>query len=101
MTDAGTRRTRTREILAEISERDLARVRDELRLREDLGLDSLQSLELLSVVSEELRINLPMEDAIELRTVRDACDFVETAWQREHSSEAEASEGVQGSSRRA
>jgi acyl carrier protein len=102
MTDAGTRRTRTREILAEISERDLARVRDDLRLREDLGLDSLQSLELLSVVSEELRINLPMEDAIELRTVSDACDFVEAAWRRSHPSEgSERETQTQGQGERA
>ena len=81
MNDVMKRRSRTREILAEISEREVDRVKDADRLREDLGLDSLQSLELLSVVSEELRINLPMEDAVELRTVGDACDFVESAWQ--------------------
>jgi acyl carrier protein len=81
MNDVMERRARTRQILAEIAERDLLRVRDADRLREDLGLDSLQSLELLSVVSEELRIDLPMEDAVELRTVGDACDFVEGAWQ--------------------
>ena len=82
--DTMKRRTRTREILAEISEREVEGVRDADRLREDLGLDSLQSLELLSVVSEELRINLPMEDAVELRTVGDACDFVESAWESAH-----------------
>jgi len=81
MNDVLKRRSRTREILAEISEREVEGVRDVDRLREDLGLDSLQSLELLSVVSEELRINLPMEDAVELRTVADACDFVESAWE--------------------
>jgi acyl carrier protein len=78
------RRTRTRQILAEIAETDPSRVADAARLREDLGLDSLQSLELLSVVSEELRIDLPMEEAVELRTVADACRFVETAWQARH-----------------
>ena len=49
------------------------------RLVEDLGLDSLQSLEMLSTLSEELRVDLPMEEAMELRTVADACDFVERA----------------------
>ncbi len=86
MNDESDRRARTREILAEIAERELDRVRDADRLREDLGLDSLQSLELLSVVSEELRIDLPMEDAVELRTVADACNFVEHAWQATHGS---------------
>ena len=78
------RRDRTRQILAEIAETDLVRVKDGDRLREDLGLDSLQSLELLSVVSEELRIDLPMEEAVELRTVGDACRFVENAYQARH-----------------
>ena len=81
---AGHRRERTRHILAEIAEREVHHVRESDRLREDLGLDSLQSLELLSTVSEELRIDLPMEDAIELRTVGDACDFVERAWSAAH-----------------
>lgn len=83
-TEVEARRTRTRLILAEIAETDPRRVADGARLREDLGLDSLQSLELLSVVSEELRIELPMEEAIELRTVADACRFVEAAWQARH-----------------
>lgn len=86
MTDVATRRARTRQILAEIAETDPSRVIDAARLREDLGLDSLQSLELLSVVSEELRIDLPMEEAVELRTVGDACQFVENAWQARHGS---------------
>lgn len=77
---AQTRRARTREILAEIAETDLCRLRDGDRLREDLGFDSLRSLELLSVVADELRIDLPMEEALELRTVDDACAFVEKAW---------------------
>jgi hypothetical protein len=28
-----------------------------------------------------------MEEAVELRTVSDACDFVEAAWQRTHEGE--------------
>jgi len=78
-TNAEGRRRRTIEILAEILETDPARLRDGDRLREDLGLDSLQSLELLSMLSEELRVDLPMEEAMELSTVADACAFVERA----------------------
>jgi acyl carrier protein len=84
MSEAIDRRVRTRQILADIAERELSRVRDDDRLREDLGLDSLQSLELLSVVSEELRIDLAMDDAVELRTVADACELVERGWQATH-----------------
>lgn len=101
MSDVETRRRRTREILAEISEREFDSIQESDRLREDLGLDSLQSLELLSVVSEELRINLPMEDAMELRTVGDACDFVELSWQSAQTEGGAAGASVTESSERA
>lgn len=73
-------RTLTLALLGEILETDPARIRPTDRLRDDLGLDSLQSLELLSRLAEELRLDLPMEDAMELRTVEDAIRFVETTW---------------------
>jgi acyl carrier protein len=72
--------------LAEIAEVSPAKLRDEDRLREDLGLDSLSSLELLSVVGERLRIDLEVEEAMDIRTVDDACAFVERQYaaQRGH-----------------
>ncbi len=79
MTNRSETRQRTIEILADVLERKASELADEHRLREDLGLDSLQSLEMLSTLSEELRVDLPMEEAMELRTVADACDFVERA----------------------
>lgn len=74
------RRERTIHVLAQILETDAARIREGDRLRDDLGLDSLQSLELLSVLAEELGIDLPMDEAMDLCTVDDACRFVEDAW---------------------
>lgn len=64
------------ELIAEILEIDRETISSETRLREDLGMDSLQSLEMLSTLSEELRINLEMEEALEIETVDDACAFV-------------------------
>ena len=63
-------------LLAEISETDPSTIRGDLRLREDLGLDSLQSLELLSGISEKLKIDLDIDRAMGIRTVDDACSFV-------------------------
>jgi len=71
------RRARTIELIAEVIEIDPTRIRAGQRLRDDLGLDSLQSLELLSLLGDELRIELPMDEALELETVEDACAFVE------------------------
>ncbi len=64
-------------ILAEIAEVDRAGLRGTDRLREDLGMDSLSSLELLSTLGERFRVDLEIEEAMDIRTVDDACSFVE------------------------
>lgn len=79
----GERRDRVASLIAEIVEVDHGTVRPESRLREDLGMDSLQSLELLSLLSEELRIHLEMEDAMDIATVDDACRFVERSYREQ------------------
>lgn len=70
-------RTSTLHILAEIAEVKLADLQGTHRLREDLGMDSLSSLELLSTLGEKLHLDLQIEDAMDIRTVDDACAFVE------------------------
>jgi len=70
-------RTSTLSILAEIAEIDVQKLRGTDRLREDLGMDSLSSLELISSLGDELRLDLQIEDAMDIRTVEDACAFVE------------------------
>ncbi len=63
-------------LIAEIAETEIRTIRESQRLREDLGLDSLQSLELLSSIGETLKIDLDVEEAMAIRTVSDACAFV-------------------------
>jgi acyl carrier protein len=41
----------------------------EHRLREDLGLDSVCSMELLSMLAEDLDLDVPMEEAAQITTV--------------------------------
>lgn len=76
-TSADGRRDLTIRLIAEVIEVEPAAIAPTARLREDLGLDSLQSLELLSLLGEALRVELPMEEALELETVEDACSLVE------------------------
>ncbi len=64
-------------LVADILEIDPSKVHEASRLREDLGLDSLGSLELLSSISEELGIHLDIDDAMSIVTFHDACEFVE------------------------
>jgi acyl carrier protein len=45
-------------------------------LREDVGLDSLQSMELLSRICEKWDVDVEMEDMIEVKTVRDVVTFM-------------------------
>lgn len=80
MTSENQRRQRVIELIADIAELDIQQVNGPDRLREDLGMDSLGSLELLSTLSEELRINLEMEAAMAIETVDDACAFLEQTY---------------------
>ena len=64
-------------LVAEILELDdPTSVKPTDRLREDLGMDSLGSMELLSRISEELEVDLDMESAMQISTVEDAARFV-------------------------
>jgi len=78
-------RTVTVGLVAEIAETEVRSIRANQRLREDLGLDSLQSLELLSSIGERLKIDLDVEKAMGIRTVDDACAFVARQYEEQRS----------------
>lgn len=82
--DEGQWKTKVIALIAEIREMDTGAIRGDSRLREDLGMDSLNSLELLSGLGEQFKLDLPIEDALALVTVDDACVFVMTAWKAQH-----------------
>jgi acyl carrier protein len=82
--------SRLRTLVATILEISPDGITGESRLREDLGMDSLASLEMLSTISADLDIHLEMEDALEIATFDDACRFVER-----HLAEAKPVEGSQ------
>ncbi len=63
-------------LIAEIAQVDDRTLRGPDRLREDLGMDSLGSMELLSRISAELRLDIEAEEAMDIQTVDDACSFV-------------------------
>lgn len=46
------------------------------RLRDDLGLDSLHSMELLSEVTEKYEVDVDVEQVQDVRTVADVVTFV-------------------------
>jgi len=59
------------EILSQLAGVEPSRIQDSDRLREDLGLDSLQSMELLSRVSDRYELDLEVEDVMDVQTVGD------------------------------
>lgn len=71
-----TTRERVIALTARILKLDPKSIRGEDKLREDLGMDSLASLELLSCISDELDLDFELDEAMQMQTVDDACEFV-------------------------
>jgi len=67
----------TQEKVLEIIENVLGRGASGDRLREDLGMDSLDEVELILSLEEGFGIEIPDEDAARYRTVQDIVDYIE------------------------
>src|ERR1051326_6664234 len=65
-------------IIARQADVDPATLTFDTRFVEDLGFDSLDSVELLLAFEEEFGIEIPDEEAPRLRTVGDAIRYLET-----------------------
>lgn len=53
-------------------------IKDADRLREDIGLDSLHAMELLSAVTEKYELDVDIEEVQEVKTVGDVVNFLTT-----------------------
>lgn len=62
-------------MMSQLSTVQAPAIRPEHRLREDLGLDSVCSMELLSMLAEELDLDVPMEEAAQVTTVAGTIDM--------------------------
>jgi acyl carrier protein len=51
-------------------------IHDTDRLRDDLGLDSIHSMELLSAVTEKYEVDVDMEEVQDITTVGDVVGFL-------------------------
>lgn len=69
---------RIRRILSDLTAIPADQIGIDDRLREDLGLDSVGSMELLSMLAEEFDIEVEMEEAIQARSVRGVLDLART-----------------------
>ena len=66
-------------ILEEVAKVDRAKVAQDKRLREDLGIDSLSLIEVAVAAEDEFGVPLPDEDLERLQTVGEVIDYVRGA----------------------
>jgi acyl carrier protein len=67
---------RVKEITARILKKDPAQIKNTHRFAEDLGADSLKSLELVAAFDEGFDIEMDEDDALSVKNVGDAITFI-------------------------
>ncbi|MGI6715866.1 MAG: acyl carrier protein [Eubacteriales bacterium] len=68
---------KVKEMLAKQLRIEKGLIKDDANLIEDLGADSIDLVEMLLIIEENLGINVPDEDAVNLKTVRDVANYIE------------------------
>ena len=68
---------RIREIVVEQLGVDAEQVTPEANFVEDLGADSLDTVELIMAFEEEFDVEIPDTDAEKIKTVQDVMDYIE------------------------
>ena len=68
---------RVRKIIAEQLGVNEAEIKNESSFVDDLGADSLDTVELVMALEEAFEVEIPDEDAEKIRTVQDAIDYID------------------------
>ena len=68
---------RVMKVTAEVLKIDVARVNEDSLFVKDLSAESMQSIELIAAFEEEFDIEMDEQDALGVKTVGDAVDFIE------------------------
>ncbi len=69
-------RDRVIKVVAETLKIEPARIDDDSRFVEDLGAESMQSVELIAAFEEEFDIEMDEEEALDVKTIGKAVDFI-------------------------
>ena len=69
-------REKVNAFLVEELEIDEAKIADDARLKEDLGIDSLEVVDVIVLVEEEFGFKMSREDFKDLKTYGDFCQFI-------------------------
>ena len=70
--------SKVKEIIVNELSVDESQVTKDARFIEDLGADSLDTVELIMKFEEEFDINIPEEDAEKMKTVGDAVEYLKS-----------------------
>jgi acyl carrier protein len=68
--------SRIKDVVVRTLKIDSGRMTDESRFVEDLGAESIQSVELVAAFEEEFDIEMDDEEALEVKTVGKAIEFI-------------------------
>ncbi len=68
---------RVKEVTARTLKIDPGRIQDNSRFVEDLGAESIQSVELVAAFEEEFDIEMDEEEALDVKTVGKAVEFIQ------------------------
>ncbi len=67
---------RVKEVTAQLLKVDAGSIKPESKFVEDLGAQSIQSIELIAAFEEEFDIEMDEDDALKVKTVGDAAAFI-------------------------
>ena len=68
---------RIKGVAVELLKVEAARIQEDSRFVEDLGADSMQSIELVAAFEEEFDIEMDEDAALAVKTVGDAVNFID------------------------
>ncbi len=66
-----------KKIIADILDLELEQVKDDANIMEDLDADSIAVMEIVMELEDELDVEVPTEDILELNTVGDIVAYIE------------------------
>lgn len=69
---------KVKEIISQQLDVDKANIKEESAFIDDLGADSLAIVELVLAFEEQFEIDIPDEDTEKIRTVGDACEYIQS-----------------------
>ncbi|MBR5727349.1 MAG: acyl carrier protein [Muribaculaceae bacterium] len=72
---------KVRDFLIEDLEIDEERIADDARLKEDMGIDSLDFVDIVVIVERNFGFKIKPEDMTKVKTLREFYDFIENKMQ--------------------